>query len=175
MPLGTSIERPIRPRWASQLRLDLAGTPERNEANVITALSNDEAFAGALVFDEFRQEILVIRPLPWDAATARLPRPWSDADDVRCAEWLQRREINVPPVIVSRSVTAVARDIRIHPVRDYLNSLRWDGVPRLEHWATHLPRRRGHAAQSRVRLAVDDLGRRPHHAARRQSRPHADP
>ena len=40
--------------------------PERNEANVITALSNDEAFAGALVFDEFRQEILVNRALPWD-------------------------------------------------------------------------------------------------------------
>ena len=36
---------------------------------------------------------------------------------------------------VSRSVGAVARDIRIHPVRDYLNGLRWDGVPRLETWA----------------------------------------
>ena len=56
---GDIHRRPIRPRWANQLRLDLAGTPERNEANVITALSNDEAFAGALVFDEFRQEILV--------------------------------------------------------------------------------------------------------------------
>ena len=55
----------------------------------------DEAFAGTLVFDEFRQEIMVTRPLPWDEADAALPRPWSDADDVRCAEWLQRREINV--------------------------------------------------------------------------------
>ena len=64
-----SIGRCIRPRWASQLRLDLAGTPERNEANVIIALSNDEAFAGALVFDEFRQEILVNRALPWDQQT----------------------------------------------------------------------------------------------------------
>ena len=125
---------PVRPRWASQLLQDLAGTPERNEANVITALSNDEAFAGALVFDEFRQEILVARPLPWDERPDALPRTWSDADDVRCAEWLQRREINVAPVIVARSVGAVARDIRIHPVRDYLNALRWDGQPRLELW-----------------------------------------
>ena len=58
---GNIHERPSRPRWSAQLRLDLAGTPERNEANVITALSNDEAFAGTLVFDEFRQEILVMR------------------------------------------------------------------------------------------------------------------
>jgi len=132
---GDIHQRPIRPRWASQLRLDLTGTPERNEANVITALSNDEVFAGALVFDEFRQETMINRALPWDEAAARLPRPWSDADDVRCAEWLQHREINVAPIVVSRSVTAVARDIRVHPVRDYLTGLIWDGVPRLATWA----------------------------------------
>jgi putative DNA primase/helicase len=132
---GDIRHRPVTPRWVGQLLLDLAGTPERNEANVITALSNDEAFAGALVFDEFRYEVQVARNLPWDEPGTTLPRPWSDADDVRCAEWLQRREINVAPALVSRSVAAIARDIRIHPVRDYLGGLRWDGVPRLEAWA----------------------------------------
>lgn len=131
---GDIHHRPVRPPWANQLRLDLTGTPERNEANVITALSNDEAFAGAMVFDEFRQEVLVMRPLPWDEQPPNLPRAWTDADDVRCAEWMQRREINVSPITVSRGVGAVAREIRIHPVRDYLTSLRWDGVPRLERW-----------------------------------------
>jgi putative DNA primase/helicase len=131
---GDIHRQPMRPPWANQLRLDLAGTPERNEANVITALSNDEAFAGALVFDDFRQEVLVMRKLEWDEDAATLPRPWSDADDVRCAEWLQRREINVAPAIVSRSVGAVAREVRVHPVRDYLDRLRWDGVERLAHW-----------------------------------------
>jgi putative DNA primase/helicase len=130
---GDIHRQPMRPRWASQLRLDLAGTPERNEANVITALCNDEAFAGALVFDEFRQEILVIRELPWEHPCS-LPRQWSEVDDVRCAEWLQRREINVSPATVSRGINAVAREICVHPVRDYLNSVRWDEVPRLEQW-----------------------------------------
>lgn len=129
----------IRPPWAGRLRLDLTGSPERNEANVITALSSDEAFAGTLVFDEFRQEIVVNRPLPWDPDAAAIPRPWTDADDVRCAEWLQRRDINVAPMVVSRSIGAVARDIRVHPVREYLNRLQWDGTPRLEAWTiTHL-------------------------------------
>jgi predicted P-loop ATPase len=134
------VSRPaIRPCWANRLRIDVNGTPERNEANVITALSCDEAFAGTLVFDEFRQEIVVNRPLPWDEGDADTPRPWTDADDVRCAEWLQRCEINVAPVVVSRSVGAVARDIRVHPVREYLNRLHWDGTPRLEGWTvTHL-------------------------------------
>jgi putative DNA primase/helicase len=131
---GNIHRQPMHPRWASQLRLDLAGTPERNEANIITALSNDEAFAGTLVFDEFRQEIMVTRNLPWEDSVTIPPRAWSDADDVRCAEWLQRREINVAPAMVSRSVGAVARELRMHPVRDYLDHLRWDGVARLERW-----------------------------------------
>ncbi|MFN9093370.1 MAG: hypothetical protein ACK5WN_03610 [Alphaproteobacteria bacterium] len=80
-----------RPRWASLLRLEAGGTPERNEANVITALSLDPAFAKALVLDEFAQEIVVTRPLPWEGDQAPLPRPWGEADDVRCAEWLQRQ------------------------------------------------------------------------------------
>lgn len=125
----------VRPPWAPLLRLDPGGTPERNEANVITALSLDAAFAGALMFDEFSQEIMVARPLPWDALSTAHPRAWGEADDVRCAEWLQRHEINVPPVVVGRSVIAVARNIVVHPVRDYLKSLSWDGAPRLDTWA----------------------------------------
>jgi putative DNA primase/helicase len=131
---GDLAHRAIRPAWAHKLRLDLTGQPERNEANVITALSCDEAFAGAIVFDAFRQEIVVTRPLPWDASTEPGPRPWTDADDVRAAEWLQRRELNVTPMIVSRSVAVVAREITVHPVRDHLAALAWDGVPRIETW-----------------------------------------
>lgn len=144
---------PVRPRWASLLRLDPAGTPERNEANVITALSLDAAFAGALVFDEFAQEILVTRALPWEPVGSTLSRPWGEADDVRCAEWLQRHEINVPPIVVGRSVVAVARNVRVHPVRDYLDTLAWDGTPRIDAWAvTYLG-----AADTRLNRAMASL------------------
>ena len=125
-----------KPAWFRRLRLDLAGAPERNEANVIVALTSDPAFAGVLAFDEFGQEIVVRQPLPWDGATASLPRPWEDADDIRTAEWLQLRGINVAPVVVSRAVGAVARELRIHPVRDWLDTLTWDGTPRIETWTS---------------------------------------
>jgi predicted P-loop ATPase len=143
-----------RPAWFNQLRTSPDGTPERNEANVITALSNDEAFAGALIFDEFRQEIVVNRPLPWDDPhKATIPRPWCEADDIRCAEWLQRRDINVSSLVVARTIGAVARDIRIHPVREYLSNLKWDSVPRLEAWAvTYLG-----AADTRLSRAFGSL------------------
>jgi len=125
-----------KPLWFNRLLLDMAGTPERNEANVITALSSDPAFAGVLAFDEFAQGIVVRQPLPWDTTTSTFPRPWEDADDTRTAEWLQLRGINVAPAVVGRAVGAVAREIRIHPVRDWLDTLKWDGTPRIETWAS---------------------------------------
>ena len=125
-----------KPAWFGRLRLDLAGAPERNEANAIVALSSDPVFAGVLAFDDFAHKIVVRQPLPWDGADATLPRPWDDADDIRTAEWLQWRGINVAPVVVSRAVAAVARELRIHPVRDWLDTLTWDGVPRIERWTS---------------------------------------
>jgi len=125
-----------KPAWFRRLRLDLAGAPERNEANVIVALTSDPAFAGVLAFDEFAQKIVVRQPLPWDSVATSLPRPWEDADDIRAAEWLQLRGINVAPVVVSRAVGAVARELRIHPVRDWLDTLTWDGTPRIESWTS---------------------------------------
>ena len=123
-----------RPRWYGRLRMDLAGAPERHEANVIIALASDEAFAGAIIYNEFRQEICVTRPMPWDGKADPCPRPWCDIDDIRLAEWAQLRGLNVAPVIVSRGVSAIARECTVHPVRDYLSSVKWDGTPRLDNW-----------------------------------------
>ncbi|CDK99810.1 Virulence-associated protein E, putative [Magnetospirillum gryphiswaldense MSR-1 v2] len=142
----------VRPAWFAQIRTGADGNPERNEANVITALSHDEAFAGALIFDEFRQEIVVNRSLPWDDRISA-SRPWGEADDVRCAEWLQRRDINVSPKVVARSIGAVAHGVRIHPVREYLSNLTWDGIHRMETWAiTYLG-----AADTRLNRAFGSL------------------
>jgi len=133
---GDPNARISKPAWYNRLRQDMAGTPERNEANVIIALTSDVAFAGVLAFDDFAQAIVVRQPLPWDGATGPFPRAWEDADEVRTAEWLQLRGVNVAPMVVGRAIGAVARDHRIHPVRDWLDHLRWDGKPRIETWTS---------------------------------------
>ena len=133
---GDPNARIAKPAWFNRLRQDMAGTPERNEANVIIALTSDVAFAGVLAFDDFAQAIVVRQPLPWNGTNGPFPRPWEDADEVRTAEWLQLRGVNVAPMVVGRTIGAVARDHRIHPVRDWLDHLRWDGTPRIETWTS---------------------------------------
>ena len=38
--------------------------------------------------------------------------------------------------VVQQAIDLVCRENSFHPVRDYLNALRWDGTPRVETWLT---------------------------------------
>jgi putative DNA primase/helicase len=125
-----------KPAWFGRLRVDVLGNPERNEANIMIAFGNDDAFAGRLVFDEFHQQIMAANELPWDAGKGlAYPRHWTDVDDIRAAEWLQLRGLNIAPSTAYRGVVSLANEQIIHPVREFLRSLSWDGRERLERWA----------------------------------------
>lgn len=43
-------------------------------------------------------------------------------------------EVNIPSQIVYRAINLYANRNSYHPVRDYLNALKWDGEPRIDHW-----------------------------------------
>jgi predicted P-loop ATPase len=50
------------------------------------------------------------------------------------ADWLQHQDIMVPMSIAGQAVEVVARDRLFHPVREYLDSLAWDGTSRIDEW-----------------------------------------
>ena len=52
------------------------------------------------------------------------------------AEWLQRKSILVDVSIASQAVQTVSKDRNFHPIRRYLDRIRWDGSCRLDHWLT---------------------------------------
>ena len=101
--------------------------------NVLLALRNDPAWAGVLHFNEFALKTVAKASPPW-ATSRELPFQWTDADDVLAAAWFQREGILATPETVGRSIQAFSRDFLYHPVRDYLNSLTWDGIKRLDAW-----------------------------------------
>jgi predicted P-loop ATPase len=59
--------------------------------------------------------------------------------------WLQRKGILVDVSVAAQTVQTVSKDRTFHPVRNYLESLSWDGVERLDQWLSkHLGAENNH-------------------------------
>jgi len=109
-------------------------------ANVTTILRHHPQWVGVVAYDEFREAIVSLKAPPWDpedAPATIVAGEWSDADSCRLIAWLARHErLDVPDKAAEAGLSVAAHANVIHPVRDYLRGLVWDGTPRL---ATMLP------------------------------------
>src|SRR5262249_55540975 len=96
-----------------------------NLNNAVKIIEKDPAFCDVW-FDEFLQRIQTGTP----------PREWTDVDDGHLTLRFQR-EKGIPKMgrdTVAQAVTEIAFRNRKNSVKDWLESLTWDGVPRLEHF-----------------------------------------
>jgi predicted P-loop ATPase len=109
-----------------------------NAANVTTYLRYHPAWEGCVVYDEFADTIVTTRVPPWreeDMPSDPQPGPWTDGDTGRLVNWIARNEsIDVSTAIVECGLATAADTSRVHPVREYLRSLVWDGTKRIERW-----------------------------------------
>jgi hypothetical protein len=100
-------------------------------ANAIAAFRHAPEWGGVLAFNEFGCGTVVLKPAPWGI----VPKgEWSDHEDRLAAEWLQRQGILVSVEISGQAVQTAARNHSFHPVKSYLQGLRWDGVERVDRW-----------------------------------------
>ena len=116
--------------WRKELMTTDRGMPKAVLANAITALRLAPKWQGVLAFDEFSHATVAVAPLPWGSTTVE----WTDQEDRLTANWLQHEGIFVSVEIAGQAVQAAARDHRVHPVREYLDKLDWDGTRRLDSW-----------------------------------------
>lgn len=117
-------------------RANLAHRGDRiigDERNVLLALQLAPELADLVRFDEFHQRVEFGRVPPW--RRVYLSDPWEDRDDLGLQSWLQSQGIEMRQRgSVAECVAAAARGWLVHPVRDYLKTLTWDGEPRLQIW-----------------------------------------
>ncbi len=111
---------------------DEEGCPLANVYNALVAFRHAPEWQGVLWFDESRQTIVARSSPPWEVRT--IPFDWTDEDDVRANAWLQCRQIGVCKSVAADAAQTVAHERSYHPVREYLDSLDWDGTPRLNDW-----------------------------------------
>lgn len=105
--------------------------------NVYLVLRHHPDLKDCLWADEFARKIVKRKKLPWESEAEFNERPiWGEDDDLRLGLWLARAlgmRIRATDTLAT-AVGWAARDLRCHPVREYLDGLVWDGVDRLDHW-----------------------------------------
>ncbi|MFJ2331841.1 VapE domain-containing protein [Pseudomonas helleri] len=125
------VRPPAAGGWKDQFARTENGSLIAHMQNVELILGNDERWAGVISFSAFSSKIVKLRTPPYGGGTG----DWGDIDDIRVMKWLaQQYNLRVKASSVIEAVSVVAHDNSFHPVRNYLNKLEWDRVPRLDTW-----------------------------------------
>ena len=117
------------------LMLNAYQKPKTALWNVMAVLQGDERWQGAVKRNLLTGKIELHRVPDGFSRGPWTPRPIEDTDLTKIACWLQEvYELFASSALVLEAISAVATESPYHPVRDYLESLRWDGKSRLDTW-----------------------------------------
>jgi predicted P-loop ATPase len=120
--------------WKGKLRKTDNGKIKALLCNAIVALTDSDDWRGVLSFDEMAMRPLAVSAPPIDGVG--IGAHWGDDEAVKVNVWLQEQGIEVGLDVAKLAIGAASKTNRIHPLRDYLLALRWDGDARVDHWLT---------------------------------------
>ena len=127
---GTPVEDDDK-NWLADLNLDKNGKVVLNARNLQMIFHNDPNLAGKFGYNAFRYAVTAEGALPWNDR-AKCPRDWTDADDASLRNYFDLRYGLVGAGRIGDMFTQVAQEKPTDDVRDYLEGLTWDGVPRID-------------------------------------------
>ncbi len=148
-PTRSKKPRPAKDWFSTELELDQNGVLKSNIHNVATIVHNDARLWEAICYDDFSQQIVCRRDIMSKTKTVPTRRV---RDKVRGDRWQDIDDISIRAILaapngegktgyglgtvserdINAGVSLAAHRNRFHPVKDYLESLEWDGIERIE-------------------------------------------
>ncbi|MDI9468663.1 MAG: virulence-associated E family protein [Bacillota bacterium] len=120
-------EKPDRD-WTLRLERDNRGDIAQTIDNAVILMEHDPMLAGKIKHNTFAQRYEVTGPLPWREDLS----VWGDEDDACLQHYLEKYWGYTTASKLETGVAVAMQRRRYHPVRDYLDSLEWDGTERLD-------------------------------------------
>lgn len=121
-----------------ELNTDWLGLLEMNKNqyestvnNVAIILEHDPLLKRKIKFNTFAGRSLVADALPWNKE--KRERDWNDMDDSGLRYYLEKYFKITGVQKIADGLAVHFNRNSFHPVRDYLNGLEWDGIPRLDY------------------------------------------
>lgn len=116
--------------WKGKLKVTDKGGIAQTIENAVIILKNDPKLAGALALNEMDHNIVTRQSLPWRKVKGS--SQWVDGDDAALRYYLEKVYGMTGKDRIFDAVNVVAQQNKFHPVREYLESCTWDGVPRVD-------------------------------------------
>lgn len=117
-------------KWMADLDFDKKGSIKSTAGNIIAILENDPRLKGHLWHNLFNGFNYIKGGLPWNKDAERWGN--NNTDDANLRIYLEENYGVTGKDKIKDAFVAVVTRHKIHPIREYLDSLRWDGVPRLD-------------------------------------------
>lgn len=118
--------------WRTKLTLNKDGKAAKTTENIRIILENDPGLAGRLHLDEFSGSELVTAPLKWDRDRTEQERRWTDTDDASLRCYLESAFGIAGKDKIMDATQVCFKAHAVNKVRDYLEALQWDGIPRVD-------------------------------------------
>lgn len=117
--------------WREKIEM-YRGKPKATINNLVLILENDSRLKGKYAYDEFMDRPIVLGDLPWRKLRDRISCVWSDTDDAGLRNYIEAL-YQIDNVAKTKDALDIALlNNSFHPVRDYLESLTWDGRERAD-------------------------------------------
>jgi putative DNA primase/helicase len=116
--------------WMLGLEADSKGRYLSSASNINTILSNDARLKEAFKQNSFDGKRYVFKSLPWRKITS--PEPIKDVDYSGIRNYIESIYGISGTLKIDDSIALELEKQAFHPIKDYLKSLEWDGVPRVD-------------------------------------------
>ena len=116
--------------WKEKLKVTEKGALAQTIENAVIILRHDPKLKDCLAYNEMDHNIVSLKSLPW--RTINGASQWVDTDDAALRFYMERLYGMTGKDRIFDAVNVVAQERSFHPVRDYLNDCKWDGVPRVD-------------------------------------------
>lgn len=116
--------------WATQLGMDRKGNYHPTIDNLVLILENDPKLKWCFALDIFEQQPVLLRDMPWRKIGEN--GFWLDSDDSALRHYIEKIYNISNATKLNDALEIVFMQHSFHPIRDYLNSVHWDGVERID-------------------------------------------
>lgn len=121
--------------WMANLMMNDKGLPKQNVSkNWALYLENHPEMNQALAYDAFKMQIMVMNRPAWDRSKGGVwtPRTLRETDFQNAAMWLEKWHMTPKASNIAGVIQSVAEAHSFDRLREYLDGLKWDRVPRVD-------------------------------------------